>query len=168
MKIGLLSDTHGYLDSKVFQYFKECDEIWHAGDIGSLEVAHQLKKFKPVRAVFGNIDSSEIQNVFPEHLSFLCEETKVLITHIAGNPPRYNSTVNKLRALHKPELLICGHSHILKVESDQKNKLLFINPGAAGNHGFHKTKTLVRFEINKKKITNLQVIEIGERGKLTK
>lgn len=166
MKIGLLSDTHGFLDPKIFKHFDSCDEIWHAGDIGNMEVANQLKNFRPLLAVFGNIDDKGIQTEFPEHLFFQREQTSILITHIGGTPPRYNPTAKQLISLHKPSVFVCGHSHVLKIQSDLKNNLLFVNPGASGNHGFHKMKTLVRFEIIATQIKNVQVIEIGERGKV--
>lgn len=163
-KIGLLSDTHGYLDQKVFEYFEKCDEIWHAGDIGSVEVSDELSKFKTLRAVFGNIDGQKIRNIHPEDQIFFCEEIKVLITHIGGYPGNYFPEAKNKIIEHKPDLFICGHSHILKVMRDQKYNLLHINPGAAGKSGFHKIKTMVRFEINGKRIENLEVIELGLRA----
>jgi uncharacterized protein len=167
MKIGLLSDTHSFLDKKVFDYFSHCDEVWHAGDIGDAEVADALEKFKPMRAVFGNIDTKDMQLRFPEDLRFNCEELSVWITHIGGVPPRYNPRVNKLLKAQAPDIFICGHSHILRIMKDPAlNNMLYINPGAAGNHGFHAIKTLVRFEVTGKEIRNLEVIEIGKRGAL--
>ena len=148
MKIGLISDTHGYLDPKVFEYFKHCDEIWHAGDIGTEEVLDQLEAFKPTRAVYGNIDGQKIRIRTQEGLIFEIEGKRIMITHIAGNPPGYNATVRKYLTQYHPDVLICGHSHFLKVERDKANSLLFLNPGAAGKHGFHKVKTLLRMEIN--------------------
>jgi len=165
MKIGLLSDTHSYLDPKVFVYFKDCDEIWHAGDIGDAAITAELKSFKPIKAVFGNIDNKDLQTKFPEDLRFTCEGIKVLITHIGGTPPKYNQRVRPFLNEYQPDLFICGHSHILCIKRDpQLNNMLFINPGAAGNHGFHRVKTLVRFAIDDKKISNLEVIELGKRG----
>lgn len=164
MKIGLLSDTHGHLDQHVFDHFKQCDEIWHAGDIGSQDLADVLEKFKPLRAVYGNIDDALIQRRFPENQQFTCEELSVLITHIAGTPPNYNARVKGLLRKNPADILICGHSHILKVIRDPTERLLFINPGAAGNHGFHHMKTLLRFEIRGKEIRNMEVIELGKRG----
>jgi putative phosphoesterase len=165
MKIGLLSDTHSYLDPKVFVHFKGCDEIWHAGDIGDTLVTTELSNFKPLRAVFGNIDNKELQSKFPEDLKFTCEGIKVFITHIGGTPPRYNPRVRPLLIEHCPDLFICGHSHILSIKRDaQFNNMIFINPGAAGNQGFHRIKTLVRFEIADKKLSNMEVIELGKRG----
>lgn len=163
-KIGLLSDTHGYLDKKVFEYFKDCDEIWHAGDIGSMEVVEQLEQFKPLKAVYGNIDDAKIRQSFPLNLRFECEGMDVFITHIGGYPGRYTGRVREIIRSKSPQLYICGHSHILKVMPDKKYDLLHINPGACGNYGFHKIKTIVRFDINKGKIQNLEVVELGLRG----
>jgi putative phosphoesterase len=165
MRIGLLSDTHGDLDPKVFDYFALCDEIWHAGDIGDRSVTDALRAFKPLRAVHGNIDSKELCIQYPENNRFLCEGLKIFITHIAGKPPNYNPRVKKLLTQSPPDIFICGHSHLLLIKRDPMfNNMLFINPGAAGNHGFHKIKTLVRFEINQRVISNMEVIETGKRG----
>lgn len=164
MKIGLLSDTHSHLDERIFHHFKDCDEIWHAGDIGSMEVLESLEKFKPVRAVFGNIDDAKIRRATKEDFWFECEGLVVWITHIGGYPPKYNRRVKEILKERSPDLFICGHSHILKIIKDPLNNLLHINPGAAGIHGFHQIKTIVRFEINDKKINNLQVIELGKRA----
>ncbi|HCZ36954.1 MAG TPA: YfcE family phosphodiesterase [Cytophagales bacterium] len=166
MKIGLISDTHSYLDPKVFEYFKECDEIWHAGDIGDKQVADQLEKFKPLRAVFGNIDDKAMQVRYPEDLWFTCEGLTFWMTHIGGAPPNYNPRIKKLLKEKTPDVFICGHSHILRVKKDPAFNMLYINPGAAGNHGFHSIKTLIRFEINTKIISELEVIELGKRGVL--
>lgn len=165
MKIGLLSDTHGYLDEKIFTHFKDCDEVWHAGDLGSMQVIEQLVEFKPFRAVYGNIDGHEIRAVCPEHLKLTCEGFKIWMTHIGGYPPRYNAAILKELKRTPPDIFICGHSHILKIMTDQKlNGMLYINPGAAGKYGFHKVKTLVRFELLDKKISNMQVVELGKRA----
>ena len=165
MRIGLLSDTHGELDPKVFEYFASCDEIWHAGDIGDRAVTDSLQAFKPLRAVHGNIDNQALCIQFPEDNRFECEGMKILITHIAGKPPSYNPRVKKLLQYGRPDLLICGHSHMLLIKRDPaQNNMLFINPGAAGNHGFHRVKTLVRFEIQRGAITSMEVIELGKRG----
>jgi putative phosphoesterase len=165
MKIGLLSDTHGYLDNKIFNYFEGCDEVWHAGDIGTLTVADELERFKPFRAVYGNIDDKDLQARYPEDLRFKCAELNIWITHIGGTPPNYNPRVKKMLKETVPDIFICGHSHILRIKKDPGNKnMLYLNPGAAGNQGFHHVKTLVRFEIEKKEIKNLEVIEIGKRG----
>lgn len=167
MKIGLLSDTHSFLDPKIFNHFKDCDELWHAGDIGSLDVVTQLKNFKPLRAVYGNIDEARISQEFPEDLWFECEGLTIWITHIGGTPPNYNPRVKKILTIRKPDIFICGHSHILKIMRDSKqNGMLFINPGACGKHGFHHIKTLVRFDIENKIISNVEVIELGKRSVL--
>jgi putative phosphoesterase len=163
-RIGLMSDTHGFLDEKVFKYFEECDEIWHAGDIGTVELADTLESFKPVRAVYGNIDGHELREIYPLDLKFECEGVTVWMTHIGGYPNRYSLRVREEIKKYPPKLFITGHSHILKVMPDKKLNLLHINPGAAGNHGFHKVKTLVRFTLDKGVIKDLEVIEIGNRG----
>jgi putative phosphoesterase len=162
-KIGLLSDTHGDLDQKIFQYFADVDEIWHAGDIGSIEVTDKLKAFKPLRAVYGNIDNHIIRTEFPEHNRFICEEVEVLITHIAGKPGKYAKPALEVLNQKAPKLFICGHSHILLVKMDPKFNMLWMNPGACGNKGFHSVKTILRFEINGDKIQNLEAIELGKR-----
>jgi hypothetical protein len=165
MKIGLLSDTHSYLDPKVLEHFGKCDEIWHAGDIGELIVTDQLRKLKPVRAVYGNIDSREIQAVWPEDVLININGVRVIMTHIGGTPPRYNPRVRKLFGADPPHIFICGHSHVLKIGRDADlGNMLFINPGAAGNHGFHLMKTIVRFEILDGDVRNMEVIELGKRG----
>lgn len=164
MKIGLISDTHGYLDKKVFDYFKDCDEVWHAGDIGSKEVADELESFKPLKAVYGNIDDQPLQSRYPEELWFTCGELTVWITHIAGAPPHYNSRIKNVLKEKVPDILICGHSHILRVMHDKTFKMLYLNPGAAGNQGFHQLRTLLRFEIENKKISGMEIIELGKRG----
>lgn len=169
MKIGLLSDTHGYLDPRVKDYFSVCDEIWHAGDIGSMELVRELEKVKPLRAVFGNIDDREMQARFPEDLRFECEGVDIWMTHIGGAPPNYNPRVKKLLKVGTPKLFICGHSHILRVMSDPKmENMLYVNPGAAGNHGFHAMKTMLRFELGEGTIKNMEVIELGRRGVISK
>lgn len=165
MKIGLLSDTHSYLDPKVFVHFKDCDEIWHAGDIGDMSITAELESFKPLKAVFGNIDNKVLQSKYPEDLRFNCEGIDVFITHIGGTPPKYNPRVRLLLGENPPDVFICGHSHILSIKRDPGlNNMLFVNPGAAGNHGLHRIKTLVRFSIESKKISNMEVIELGKRG----
>ena len=160
-KIGLLSDTHSYWDDKYYTYFESCDEIWHAGDIGTLEIAQRLNDIKPLRAVYGNIDGQELRAEFPEFLRFEIENVDVLITHIGGYPGKYISTVKHILETKPPKLFICGHSHILKVMYDSKYKCLDINPGAAGKYGFHKIRTLVRFVIDKDNIKDLEVIELS-------
>lgn len=164
MKIGLISDTHGFLDEKVFHYFKEVDEIWHAGDIGTHEVLKALQDFKPTTAVYGNIDGGIFRTECQAGEIFERDGVRVLITHIAGKPPRYNQEVLQLVKKYQPKLLICGHSHILQVIPDKVNHLLFMNPGAAGRHGFHKTRTLIRLDLVNGEIKNPEVIELGPRS----
>jgi len=158
-KILLLSDTHSFIGDDILKYVKQADDVWHAGDIGDLRVTDAIKKLKPLRAVYGNIDNAEARLEFPEHLKFRCEGVKVWITHIGGYPGRYAPAVRNQIRIHTPDLFICGHSHILKVINDKKLKLLHMNPGAAGTHGFHKVRTMLRFEITGEKIQNLEVIE---------
>ena len=159
-RIGLISDTHSYLDPSVFEHFKNCDEIWHGGDFGTLAIADELKSFKPLRGVFGNIDGNDIRSVYHEQLVFMCEEVKVMMRHIGGYPPRYNPETKKEILINKPHLFISGHSHILKIMYDDKLKCLHINPGAAGKHGWQKVRTLVRFAIDGKDIKDCEVIEL--------
>lgn len=158
--IGLISDTHSYLDPTVFEHFKKCDEIWHAGDFGSAAIAIELNSFKPLKGVYGNIDDYDIKSVYPEQVVFMCEEVKVLMRHIGGYPPRYNAETKKEILIHQPLLFISGHSHILKIMYDDKLNCLHINPGAAGKHGWHKVRTLVRFAIDGKDIKDCEVIEL--------
>jgi uncharacterized protein len=160
VKIGLLSDTHSYLPDSVFKHFGLVDEIWHAGDIGNVEVADALEKFKPLRAINGNIDGTDLKVRYPEYLNFNIEEVPVLITHIGGYPPKYNAATIALINKYKPHLFISGHSHILKVMPDPKFNLLHINPGACGKQGWHKVATIIRFTIDYDRITNLEVIEL--------
>ncbi|WP_254526526.1 MULTISPECIES: metallophosphoesterase [unclassified Sphingobacterium] len=164
MKIGLLSDTHGYLDDAVLKHFEKCDEIWHAGDFGSMEVIEKLEAFKPLRGVYGNIDDKDIRLKFPEHLRFHCEQVDVWMTHIGGYPGKYSPLVKPEILNNPPKLFITGHSHILKVQFDPKLQLLHLNPGAAGKQGWHQIRTAMRFEINGDKIENLEVIELGSRA----
>lgn len=168
MKIGLMSDTHSYLDPKVFEHFSEVDEIWHAGDFGSTKLTDELKEFKPLRGVYGNIDHGKLRHEFPENLRFDCEGLDVFMTHIGGYPPRYNARTRPMLIENPPGLFITGHSHILKIMPDKKLGFLHMNPGACGNIGWHKIKTLIRFEVLKGKISNLEVIEIGMRGFIEK
>lgn len=163
MKIGLISDTHSYLDQAVFQYFEHCDEIWHAGDFGSMDVIEKLQQFKPLKGVYGNIDQKDIRLQFPEHLRFNCENMDVWMTHIGGYPGKYSPLVKPEIMLNPPKLFICGHSHILKVQYDPKLGLLHLNPGAAGKQGWHTVRTLMRFDIHGDKIENLEVIELAGR-----
>lgn len=162
-RIGILSDTHGYIDDKILKYFEECDEIWHAGDIGTIEVIEQLEAFKPLKAVYGNIDNHKIRATFPEVNSFIVESAKVLIKHIAGYPGRYDSSMRTVFESHSPRLIVAGHSHILKVMHDKKRDLLYINPGAAGKNGFHKVRTLIRMTIDNTSFKDLEVVELGKR-----
>lgn len=167
LKIGLISDTHSYLDPKVFDVFKDVDEIWHAGDIGLITVADQLKAFKPFYAVYGNIDAKDVRIEYPLNLVLQREGLKVLITHIGGYPGNYEPKARKKIEEEMPDIFICGHSHILRVGKDPKyNNMLAMNPGAAGVHGFHKMKTLLRFNLNNGKIENLEAIELGKRGQI--
>lgn len=159
-KILLLSDTHSHMDDSILKYAKQADEIWHAGDIGDLKVTDTLKKIKPLRAVYGNIDNAEARMEFPLHQRFWCEKVLVWITHIGGYPGRYAPAIREEIKKNPPQLFITGHSHILKVMNDKKLGLLHMNPGAIGKSGFHKVRTMLRFEINGKKIENLEVIEI--------
>lgn len=159
-KIGLISDTHGYLDDSVFKHFKDVDEIWHAGDFGTIELADQLAAFKPLRGVYGNIDDKDIRLQYPEDLRFMCEEVDVWMTHIGGYPDKYSPRVKRTIYTKPPQLFITGHSHILKVMFDKKINCLHLNPGAAGKQGWHRMQTLMRFCISGEKIHTLEVIEL--------
>jgi uncharacterized protein len=163
-KIGLISDTHGWLDDAVYRHFEQCDEVWHAGDIGTADVLVQLEKFKPTRAVWGNIDDAHIRSMTKENLRFELEGVDVWITHIGGKPGNYALPIKSELQANPPKLFICGHSHLCIVQMDQKLKTLYMNSGAAGRHGFHKVRTLLRFELDQGKIQNLQVIELGARS----
>lgn len=163
--IGLVSDTHGYLDERIFDHFAKCDEIWHAGDLGSVGIVEQLESFKPCRIVFGNIDNHEIRARTEGNLHFETEGFRVWMTHIGGAPPRYNPQVMPMLRSDTPDLFICGHSHILRVIRDTAlNNMLYINPGAAGREGFHKFRTLLRFNLHEGIISQMEVIELGKRG----
>lgn len=165
VKIGLISDTHNYLDPQVAEYFSGCNEIWHAGDFGSIYVAKELEKVAPVVGVYGNIDGKDIRDIYPLHNRFECEGLDVWITHIGGLPGRYCIPIRDEIENNPPDLFICGHSHILKIARDQSlNKMLYINPGAAGKQGFQVHRTVVRFEIDNKKVQNVEVINLGEIG----
>lgn len=159
-RIGLLSDTHCYVDEKILHFFKNCDEIWHAGDIGNIETYDKLLSYKPLKAVFGNIDGTDIRIVCPKFQSFKCEDVDVLITHIGGYPGKYEKEIIELFKKKVPKLFISGHSHILKVMYDKKHDLLHINPGAAGKSGLHKKQTAVRFIIDGAEIKDLEVWEL--------
>ncbi len=162
-RIGLISDTHSYLDDAVFTHFKNCDEIWHGGDFGSVEVIEKLAAFKPMKGVYGNIDDKTIQNIFPENLLFTCEEVNVFMRHIGGYPGRYAPGVKDMIIKNKSQLFISGHSHILKVMYDEKHNCLHLNPGAAGKQGWHKVRTLIRFVIDGKNMKDCEIIELGPK-----
>ncbi|MEE4001023.1 metallophosphoesterase family protein [Tenacibaculum sp. FZY0031] len=163
-KILLLSDTHSFIDEQILKFVKQADEVWHAGDIGNLNVTDTIKKLKPLRAVYGNIDDKDARAEFPLDNKFTVEGVSVWITHIGGYPNKYNQRVREELRMNTPQLFICGHSHILKVQYDKKLNVLHLNPGAAGNHGFHKVRTMLRFEIDKGNVKNMEVIELANRG----
>jgi len=165
MKIGLLSDTHGYLDPGLFEIFNDVDEIWHAGDIGTIQTADQLSAHKYLRAVYGNIDGPDIRQKFPKYQIFKCEKITVLMTHIGGKPGRYEHGIKRMLENDSPGLFICGHSHILKIMYDKTYDMMYMNPGAAGQTGLHHVKTVVRFSIKDFDIFGLEVIELGKRLK---
>ena len=165
MKIGLLSDTHSYFDDDVAHYFEACDEIWHAGDIGDITLIDKINQLKPSRIVYGNIDDKAVRLCTNKNLFFEIEGLHIFMTHIAGYPGKYNKRVTELIKKHKPGLVICGHSHILKVMPDKELNHLHINPGAFGHHGFHRIRTMLRFEISKARVKELEVIELGIRGR---
>ncbi|QTE39655.1 metallophosphoesterase family protein [Mucilaginibacter gossypii] len=160
-RIGLISDTHSYLDDAVFKHFENCDEIWHAGDFGTLALADKLAAFKPLKGVYGNIDDKDVRIVYPEYLRFKCEDVDVWMTHIGGYPGRYSQNIKAEIYSNPPQLFITGHSHILKVMFDKKINCLHMNPGAAGKQGWHKVRTLLRFNIDGDKIQDLQIIELA-------
>lgn len=160
-RIGLLSDTHAHWDDRYLKHFEQCDEIWHAGDIGSVELAERLAAFRPLRAVYGNIDGQELRLMYPEMLRFRCEEAEVVMKHIGGYPGKYDRSVGPQLRANPPQLFISGHSHILKVMFDQRLNMLHINPGAAGLYGFHKQRTLVRFTVDGQQFKDLEIIELN-------
>ena len=162
-KIGIISDTHGFWDEAFKRYFSECDEIWHAGDIGHLNITDKLREIAPLKAVFGNIDNNDIRQEFKEEEIFDYENQKVYITHIEGKLGSYYRNCNKKIALYKPNILVCGHSHICKVAYDKKQQLTYINPGAAGIIGFHKIRTIIRLELIEDGINNIEVIELKRK-----
>jgi putative phosphoesterase len=166
MQIGIISDTHSFLDPKVFEAFGDCDEIWHAGDFGTLEVAQQLAEFLPLNGVHGNIDDRFIRNAYPEDLHFDCNGVSVLMTHIAGRPGRYPSRVKQLLNELKPDVLLCGHSHIVHVENDSDFDVKYINPGAAGHEGQHLMRTLIKLKCEDGKLEDMKLIELGPRGRV--
>jgi putative phosphoesterase len=163
-KILLLSDTHSHLDDQILKHIKQADEVWHAGDIGLIEVADKIKALKPFRAVYGNIDDKIVRSEYPLDLKFTVEGVSVWITHIGGYPNKYNLRIREEIKIDTPKLFISGHSHILKVQYDQKLYLLHMNPGAVGKHGFHKVRTMLRFQVDKAEIKNLEVIELETRN----
>ena len=160
-KILLLSDTHGYIDGHIMKYVNESDEVWHAGDIGSIEVKDTISNCKPLRAVYGNIDAMELRLNFPKDLVFTCEGVRVFMTHIGGRPGRYAKGISQKLKSVQPKIFICGHAHILKIQFDKTHQVLFINPGAMGKQGFHKVRTMVRFELSREEIKNMEVIEVN-------
>jgi len=162
-KILLLSDTHSFFDAQILKFVRQADEVWHAGDIGDLAVTDQIKALKPLRAVYGNIDDATARMTFPLDEKFTLENVSVWMTHIGGYPNKYNFRVKDDIQKNPPKIFISGHSHILKVQYDQKLKLLHLNPGAAGKHGFHKIRTMLRFELDKGDIKNLEIIELAQR-----
>jgi putative phosphoesterase len=163
LRIGLLSDTHGFLDDAVFRHFETCDEIWHAGDFGNAGIARELSAFRPLRGVYGNIDGQDILSQYPDKLRWRSEDIYVLMTHIGGYPPKYNPAISKDLRADPPQLFICGHSHILKIIYDDKLKCLHMNPGAAGKQGWHHVRTLIRFTIDGNNMKDCEVIELGKR-----
>jgi uncharacterized protein len=167
VKIGLISDTHGWIHPRLFELFSGVDEIWHAGDIGNIETADKLAQFKPLRAVYGNADDAKIRMIYPENLHFMSEGVKVWMVHMGGQPGRYDRKIRQALLSDPPDLFICGHSHIAKVIYDKKGKFLFLNPGAAGYHGFHKIMTAFRFETTGNRIVSFEIIELGDRGRVT-
>ena len=164
LRIGLLSDTHHFLDETLFRHFESCDELWHAGDFGTIALADRLAAFKPLRGVYGNIDGQDIRKVYPEKLRWQSEGVKVFMTHIGGYPPRYNPVVKKELESDTPQLFICGHSHILKIMYDERLHCLHMNPGAAGRQGWHTVRTAIRFTIDGANMKDCEVIELGPRG----
>ena len=160
LRVGLIADTHNYLDPQVFDYFKDCDEIWHAGDFGTIKIANELKAIAPVLGVYGNIDGQDIRQEYPCHLRMNREGVDVWMTHIGGNPGRYAIPCRVEMEANPPDIFICGHSHILKVMNDKSLNLLHMNPGAAGKYGFHKKRTMLRFKVEGKNISDLEVIEL--------
>jgi putative phosphoesterase len=164
MRIGLLSDTHGWLDPRLEEHFAACDEIWHAGDIGDPAVTDQLARWKPLRAVWGNIDGGVLRKTFPEHERFTMGGVRVWMTHIGGRPPRYDRHIVEQLRRDPPDLFICGHSHICLVQHDPKLGCLYMNPGAAGRHGWHKVRTVLRFTLADGRPQALELIELGSRA----
>lgn len=163
IRIGILSDTHSFIHPRTYEFFKNCQEIWHAGDIGDFQSAEELTRFKPLKAVFGNIDGGDLRKIFPRDQVFFAEKVKVVMTHIGGYPGHYNNAARELIKNEKPQLFVTGHSHILKVVFDKKYQLLYINPGAAGKYGFHTSITMVRFIIDGDKMVDLEILDIPKK-----
>jgi len=163
MQVGLLSDTHGFLDEAIFTYFEKCDEVWHAGDFGPVEILDRLKAFKPTRGVFGNIDGQKIRSELPQDLDWQCEGVRVYMTHIGGYPGNYDARAKQQLDQRKPDLFLCGHSHITRVMRDSKRKLLHMNAGACGRIGWHVTRTMLRFRVDGDQVNNVELIELGPR-----
>ncbi|MEI6122590.1 MAG: metallophosphoesterase family protein [Bacteroidota bacterium] len=161
-RIGILSDTHCYLHPKTFSFFSDCDQLWHAGDIGNLETANKLSDYKPMVGVYGNIDGQEIRASYPEHRVFSVEQKKILIIHIGGTPKKYDAHAKKLIEIEKPDIFVCGHSHICRVQYDTKNHLMYINPGAAGKFGFHLKIILLRFIIDGADLREMEILELNK------
>jgi len=166
MKIGVISDTHGWIDPAVYEHFAGVDEIWHAGDAGNMEVITKLEAFRPLRAVWGNVDDFRVRSATKEYLSFMAGSKRVLIIHIGGYPGHYSPRAMELIEEHKPDIFVCGHSHILKIIFDKKYNMLCINPGSAGRSGMHRVKTILRFTVEADKISDMEVIETGSRGSI--
>jgi hypothetical protein len=161
-RIGILSDTHCFLHAKVFEFFAECDQIWHAGDIGNTETAENLEKFKPLTAVHGNIDGQQLRQHYPETQLFTVEQLKVFITHIGGKPGKYDFKARQIIENEKPGIFVCGHSHICRVQYDHKYKMLYINPGAAGKFGMHQKITLLRFIVDRNDMRDMEILELDK------
>jgi len=162
-RIGLISDTHGYIEPKLFEFFENVDEIWHAGDMGGIEISERFQKFKPFRGVYGNIDDQIVRSEFPKNNRFKCEEAEIWITHIGGYPGKYDKQVKLKLEQNPPDLFIAGHSHILKIIYDKKLNLLHLNPGAIGNSGFHHVKTAIRFNIDGNQFKDMEILELPRR-----
>jgi len=166
LKIGLISDTHGWIHPRIFEHFRDVDEIWHAGDIGNIATADALSSFKPLRAVYGNIDDARVRSAFSGHLQFMAEDVKIFLTHIGGSPGHYDHKVAGALRDDPPGIFMCGHSHIARVQNDPAGGFLYINPGAAGYHGFHKYMTIMTLLITGSRIHDLRIVELGERGRV--
>jgi uncharacterized protein len=164
VQVGLISDTHGFLDEAIVSHFEKCDEVWHAGDFGPAEVLDRLKNFKPLRGVFGNIDGAQIRSELPRDLEWMCEGLRVYMTHQGGYPGHYDARAKRELKQRKPDLFICGHSHIVRVMRDPELKLLHMNPGASGRIGWHLKRTAMRFAVDGAKIGNVELIELGPRS----